>query len=164
MEQLEPLNAKIGDTLSVTLKSSSCQSLDNTPAVGRLVLAGDWDHDYYISNTTINLSESINNWTTYSVVLDPANFTVWPVGNTGAGFTNIVNNANVFGVDFFTNGAYGGYVGGQLPSYGIVGNVSIGQITSQVSVPEPSTLSLLVAVAFTALIFGGLVLTRKKCV
>ncbi len=165
MEQLDPISAKVGDMLSVTIKSSSCQSLDGTPALGRLVLASDWNDNYYISNTnvSINLTESINNWTTYSIVLDPANFTVRPVGDTGIGFVNTIDNAQVFGVDFMSAGNPlngGGYVGNQLPSYGIVGNVSIGQV----SVPEPSSLSLLVAAVIVGIVFGGVILTRKKCV
>jgi len=163
MEQLTQGSFKEGDTLSVTIKASACQSIDGLPALARFTLASDWNDNYYLSSpsSSIDITNGTNGWTTYSITLNPANFSdVWPVGNTGIGFDATIANAGVIGIDFLSAGATNGTswynANGQLPSFGIVGQVSIGQVTVT---PEPSSFVLLAV----ALVIGlGVWATRKK--
>ena len=162
-EQLTSQSFRVGDTLSVTLKASPCLVLSGEPALARFTIASDWNDNYYLSNpsSSIDISNGTNGWETFSITLNPANFTVWPVGNTGIGFANTIANAGVVGIDFLAAGATGTSSdynsNGQLPSYGTVGNVSIEQC---VVTPEPSTFILLaVAGAIAAIVW---VIRRRK--
>src|SRR5271157_1867201 len=125
MEQLTQGSFKEGDTLSVAIKASACQSIDGLPALARFTLASDWNDNYYLSSpsSSIDITNGTNGWKTYSITLDPANFSsVWPVGNTGIGFDATIANAGVIGIDFLSANATNGtnwYNGnGQLPSFG----------------------------------------------
>ena len=86
-------------------------------------------------------------------------FAGWPVGNTGIGFANTIANTGVVGIDFLAAGAAGtssNYGDGQLPSYGIVGKVSIGAVCR-----HARTFNLLLLAV--ALVIGwGMWTTRKK--
>jgi hypothetical protein len=165
MEQLTQGSFKEGDVLSVTIKASACQSIDGLPALARFTLASDWNDNYYLSSpaSSIDITNGTNGWKTYSIVLNPSNFSdVWPVGNTGIGFDATIANAGVIGLDFLsanaTNTTNWYNSNGQLPSFGVVGQVSIGEVAVQGAVPEPSTFALL-AVAGGV---GALVYARRK--
>ncbi len=155
MEQLTSQSFKEGDTISVTIKATPSTSLDGLPALVRFSLASDWNDNYYLSNNgSVNIYEGTAGpgFETFTTTLEPYNFTAWPVNNN-LNFDQTIASVGVIGIDFLSNGATGtssDYVNGQLPSYGIVGQVSIGQA---VATPEPSTLALLAVAGIAALVY-----------
>ena len=160
MEQLTNQSFKEGDTISVTIKATPSTSLDGLPALARFTLATDWNDNYYLSNegsVTLTKGTAGPGFETFTTTLEPYNFMAWPVNNS-LNFDQTIAKVGVVGIDFLSTGATGtssDFVNGQLPSYGIVGQVSIGQA---IATPEPSSFVLL-AVAGG---IGALVYARRR--